>query len=225
MTSIKKTATSTQQIVDYLLQHPDFFIHHEELLNCLEIPHRTGPEVSSLIEYQARKLQQENETLKKSNRLLQQVYNDRSSLIRKMFELSLDLYKAESPDKLYEILSNGLGKLYSADYVHVLIFNKNFIKNSSGCFRYINSDSKTRFMFTELLNRNKALCDSLPAEYVLLLFAENADRIRSTVLVPMNNGDWQGLMALGSRERDIYSYGLEIELLENISKILAHLIN
>ena len=225
MTSVKKTTTDTEQIIDYLLQHPDFFIHHEALLNRLEIPHQTGPEVSSLLEYQVKKLQQENESMKKSARLLQQAHNDKHKLIRNIFELSLALYQAEGPDKVYEILNKGLGNLYSADYVHVIIFNNNYIKNSGRCFRYINPDSKIRFMFTELFNRNKALCDSLPAEYIQMLFAEDAELIRSTVLVPMNNDDWQGLMVLGSRQRDIYHYGLEIELLENICRVLTHRID
>ena len=109
--------------------------------------------------------------------------------------------------------------------MHKSEFNNNNIKSRAGSFRYIDPDSSIRFMFTELFNRNKALCDSLPAEYIQMLFIDDADLIRSTVLLPMNHNDWQGLLVLGSRERDIYCYGLEIELLENISMLLAQIID
>ena len=68
-------------------------------------------------------------------------------------------------------------------------------------------------MFTEILNRNKPLCSSLQTEQLQMLFSKDAEKIRSNLLLPIKQSNLDGLLVLGSHERNKYSIGEDLDLL------------
>ena len=79
-------------------------------------------------------------------------------------------------------------------------------------------------MFTEIFHRKNPLCDSLQEEHIEALFSENNKPIQSTVLIPLQQVGWKGLLALGSYLHNRYSRGFEIDLLVYLSHIMSHVI-
>jgi uncharacterized protein YigA (DUF484 family) len=75
-------------------------------------------------------------------------------------------------------------------------------------------NAKLKYLFIELLNRGKPLCDSLQDEQVRLLFQAAAGHISSTILIPLRLADAEVLLAIGSQQRNRYSRGFELELLQ-----------
>jgi uncharacterized protein YigA (DUF484 family) len=74
-------------------------------------------------------------------------------------------------------------------------------------------------MFTELFHHNKPLCDSLQTEHIEALLGAEIESIHSTVLIPVQQSDWHGLLVLGSTMQDQYSHGFKIDLLNYIVSI------
>ncbi|NIQ15196.1 MAG: DUF484 family protein, partial [Candidatus Dadabacteria bacterium] len=53
-------------------------------------------------------------------------------------------------------------------------------------------------MFTEIFHRNKPLCGSLQEEHIKTLFGNQENSINSTILIPLQQQKWQGLLVIGS---------------------------
>lgn len=90
-----------------------------------------------------------------------------------------------------------------------------------GGIHFLNNESKIRYMFIELLNRNKPLCSSLQTEQLQTLFNKDTDKVKSNLLIPIKQANWSGLLVLGSAERDQYGVGEELDMLVFISELLS----
>ncbi len=123
--------------------------------------------------------------------------------------------------ELYRLLCLSLGKWFAATRVKLFIFNANLKTEHIGGIHFHNNESKIRFMFTELLNRNKPLCSSLQTEQLQILFNKDTDKIKSNLVVPIKQTNWNGLFVLGSGERDQYGVGEELDMLVFISELVA----
>lgn len=222
---IKDLAGKDGEIADYLRNHPDFFIKHPEILPELKIPHETDVNVASLIEYQVAHLRQQSAELQNTMHHMEHIANVQRKFSEHVHTLSLQLLAADDPEELYNTLHKGLKSYYSADRILLLIFKKaEGLKNYSG-LRFFKSDSKLRFMFTEIFHQSKPLCGSLQEEHLLALFHKDAEIIKSTALLPFQQSDWNGLLVLGSRERNQYSHGFELDLLGYIATICSLVID
>ncbi len=209
------------EIIDYLRKHPDFFIKHPEILPELKITHKTDEKVSSIIEYQVSHLRRQLNELQKTLLSLEQNTNVNREFSNHVHTMSLQLHAACDAKELFDTLQKGLKLYYSANKVLLLIFKKpEGLKNYSG-LKFLNSTSQLRFMFTEIFHRNKPLCESLHDEYLDVLFGKDAEMIKSTVLIPLQQSDWNGLLVLGSHERNQYSQGFELDLLVYFATICS----
>ncbi len=225
MSLVEKNRNIVSDIIDYLNSHPDFFRDHPDLLTRINIPHIPEQEISSLIEYQVHRLRQlilDTETKLQS---LEKQTDINSLFIEDVLGYSLSLYECENIETLFNKVDCGLKQYYSADRTALLVFPK------PGCIRALSDygikpvDDKVRFMFTELFHRDKPLCDSLQEEHLKMLFGEDTDAIRSTVLLPLQGDCWQALLVLGSHNRNSYRHGIELEMLIYISNLIQRKLN
>jgi uncharacterized protein YigA (DUF484 family) len=134
--------------------------------------------------------------------------------------LSLELLTSLSPEKLDQCLQSGLKTYYSADSVQLLLFSKPGVPDNCSGMHFMDHSSKLRIMFAEIFHRHKPLCGSLQEEHLLELFDRDADTIKSTVLLPMDHLNWQGLLVLGSQEQNRYGHGFELDLLVYLKEIV-----
>lgn len=81
--------------------------------------------------------------------------------------------------------------------------------------------AKLRYMFIELINRNKPLCGSLQDEHIRMLFQAAAGHVNSTLIVPMRHPKWEGLIAMGSHERGRYGRGFELDMLQHLFAVVG----
>lgn len=210
---VNNLSVTTEEIINYLHTHPDFFVSHPEILTELRIPHNNIGRASSLIEYQVERLREnivdlqsrlgESDSLATRNRRF-------SDTVHK---LVLTLQTKKTLSGFYIALNKGLRTLYYADRVLLLIFNNRGSAGDHPDLRFLKTDSKLAFMFTEIMYRNKPLCGSLQEEHLLTLFQDDISGIKSTVLIPIRQNDWNGLLVLGSKTPDSYSHGFELDSL------------
>lgn len=224
MVQTRDLPDSPEAIVAYLLDHPDFFVKHTDILSELNIPHNTEGNIASLIEYQVAQLRQENSGLNENLERSEKDILHHRSLANAIHDLSLQLMKIDSLKKLNDILAKNLKEHYRAERFLFLVFQKPVNCDSCSNIRFLKADSKLAFMFTELFHHNKPLCNSLQTEHLEVLFEAEAESIHSTVLIPVQQSDWNGLLVLGSKMHDQYCQGFEIDLLNYITMISAAII-
>ncbi len=217
----KDTSLSAEGVLAFLTANPDFFIHNEELLKQLNIPHNPGLNIESLMQRQVVLLREENRELKKSIKQNEELDKSFSHLRQHIYQFTLKLLEAESITDMYRLLCLSLGKWFSAHEVKIFLFNAEAETDHIGGIYFLSDQSKLRFMFSELFNFNKPLCDSLQTEHLDALFKKDTLKIKSTLLVPMKQTDWSGLFVLGSTDKDQYSYGEELNMLVFVSELVS----
>lgn len=224
MSIVKNLSGTTEEIAEYLHNHPDFLVLHPELIPDLVIPHTTEENITSLIEYQVSRLRQQLADLQRIVHEMESGSTGGRKFASSIHALSLELLACTSLEKLYKCLRTGLKTYYSADRVQLLLFSKYDASENCSGMHFMDSSSKLRFMFTEIFHRNKPLCGSLQEEHLLELFDGDIELIKSTVLLSMDDAFWQGLLVLGSRKPDCYSHGFELDLLVYLKDIVYFMI-
>jgi len=217
----KQLPLSEESVLSYLSANPNFFVQNHSLLKEISVPHLLDENVSSLIEHQVKILRDENNKLKNNI----EENNNRSilkdALRKNTFNSTFELLKTKTVIDFYKLLCSFLERLYETSYVRLFIFNCGAEDKKIGNIYFHKNDPKLRFMFMEILNRNKPLCSSLQTEQLQMLFSKDAEKIRSNLLLPIKQSNLDGLLALGSHERNKYSIGEELDLLVFASELAA----
>ena len=109
MALTKDLPDSPEDIIEYLRNHPDFFVEHTDILSELNIPHNTSGKlaatdnVASLIEHQVALLRQENSSLNENLERSEKDVANQRKLAKTTHDLSLQLIKVDSLKALNEI--------------------------------------------------------------------------------------------------------------------------
>lgn len=206
-------------IIDYLERNPDIFLDDPTLLSKLNLPHINGRNVSSLIEYQVDHLRQNEQLLKtRINELInsQKHYEELASNVHQQ---ALALMNLSTIETLYDKLFQFLKREYQCAHLMVFLFSEKRPYPDYRNLRFKPIHSKLRYLFSGLYNSNKPLCDSLPAEYIDVLFEKEASKIKSTVTLPILNDGMPGLFILGSQQYNTYEQGFAINLLQHLKQV------
>ncbi len=94
-------------VAKFLKQQPDFFLRNRELIEELDIPHRTDG-MTSLIEYQVTALRRHNRTLRGHLKQLTDIAEQNQSLSQRVHRLALNLFGKHdlevAIDSIYQML-------------------------------------------------------------------------------------------------------------------------
>jgi uncharacterized protein len=217
----KELTLSSESVAAYLTSNPDFFTENPALLRQLSIPHALTGNVQSLIERQVGLLREDNNEFKKIIKKNDALSKTQCHLQQHIYQFTFELLNTETEIDLYRLLKLNLGELFSASWVKLLIFDSGRETGCIGDIHYLDNESKLRFMFVEMLNRNKPLCSSLQTEQIQMLFNQDADKVKSNLIIPIKQSSWYGLFVLGSSERNQYGVGVELDMLVFISQLLS----
>ena len=212
-------------VVDFLRSHPDFFTEHTDLLNRLSVPHQAGTGIVSLIEKQVQIMRRRIEDLEQK---LEQTEHEESfniHLVENVRRLAFDLLNTENPEEFHRKLVDGLSAHYKADQFRLYVFTRLPTPNDCGGIRFRTANAGIKCLFTGVFNHHRPLCGSLQDEHIKAVFGNDAEFIRSTVLIPLKLERWEGLLALGSRQWNYYHHGLSLELLVMVSDIASKVID
>jgi uncharacterized protein YigA (DUF484 family) len=216
MDSPKRREQGAAVVVDYLKTHPDFFRDHPELLRELNIPHLPGTGVASLIERQVSMLRAQCSQLEQEL----EVRKTRAGLQREMLQnvqaLTLRLIRCRDMGEACSAMVRLLRRDYAADEVRIFVFSDLPEPGPVNGVKFMPRNAKLKYMFIELLNRNRPLCGSLQDEHIRILFQGAAGHVSSTMIMPLRYERWEGLAAVGSQERGRYGRGFELEMLQHL---------
>jgi uncharacterized protein YigA (DUF484 family) len=208
------------EVKAYLEKNPDFFHNHLELLESLSVPHPSGPAVS-LVTKQLEIFRAKHQKVEGQFIELIDIAKENDLTAQRMHELTLAILDSQTLNDLLENLNEVFANCFLSDFFTLKIFNEQEHDIQSSANLFINRGSKQALAFKEVLSLNQPQCGKPPINQARILFAENALQIKSCAIIPMNFTGLEGIIALGSREKERYKMDMGHLFLTQISEIIA----
>ncbi|WP_455198401.1 DUF484 family protein, partial [Kaarinaea lacus] len=209
-----------QGVADFLRRHPEFFEDKPTLLADLRIPHHAGNAVS-LIERQIQALRESNESRQAQLDALIQIARENDTLNYRLHQLTLQLMECDELDSMLTIISNRLRKDFNADLVEIRLLASPVNETQSHLSEFVADVDAFCGQFQRLLGVGKPFCGRLKTEQLQLLFADRAEAIGSTALLPLGKDGMMGLLAIGSFERGRFSASADTDFLVRMGEIIT----
>ncbi len=192
----QETESESQDVVEYLRDHPDFFLDHAEVLVELRIPHDSGQAVS-LVERQVQVLRNQLSHCQSDLAHLVAVARENESLSGRMHQLTTALVVADTFEELITVLQDELFDHFQADAVEMRLFSSLELEaegNSAGAALI----ARLRAFW----DSGKPVCGNLDSPQLEFIFGPLAETVASTAIVPIRSDESLGILAIGSRSPD-----------------------
>ncbi len=201
------------EIAHYLLDHPDFFLRHEDVLEDIEVPHRTG-EAVSLLEHKIRMLQDKASRYQKQLQELIAVARENEQLNQRLHQLTLRLIETESVDEVLATLQDELRARFNADAVELKLFSSEDLEEAR-------VSEAGMVIFRKFMRTDKPTCGPLSGEKLRVLFGDQAGEEGSAALIPIRTRELSGVLAIGSRDRHRFHAGKGVDFLVRLGELVS----
>jgi len=215
-----ETQSEERTVLDYLASHPEFFERHPDLVSRLRVPHDSGGAVS-LVEKQVAVLRKQNRQLERRLVDLVDVARSNDGLVDRMHHLALALLNAGDRQELLAGLDDVLRSRFDADEVIICLFDKDGGDGMAPA-RIVSPDDAGLSAFRNFLRNARPQLGRLGAEQLAFLFGDNAEgRVGSAALIPLGPGSRQGMIAVGSRNKDRFTPTQGTVFLERLAELMS----
>jgi len=210
-----------QSVAEYLEQNPDFFKQHEALLLKLNIAHQTG-DAASILQFQINRFRQQNTELRQKLKELISVARENDRLNERMHQLTLSLIDTQSADDSIQLLEKLFTREFHAQWVKVYLFASDTTNAVSLNNTIIERNERVEHLFENFFNASRPLCGRLKQEQLEFLFSDNANLIKSSVLMPLGQHGKLGMIAIGSNDHARFHSGMGTIYLNQMSEVITH---
>lgn len=204
-------------IRDFLVENPDYFQRHPELLSMLQVPHASGSAVS-LVERQVSVLRERNVDLRHRLRDLGSTARNNDQLFSDTRSLVLALLEADGTTGIEQALMQVLRDDFGIEYASLTLFEERFGSDSG--VRCV-AEHELIGHLGSILRRGAAGCGALRADAFAYLFPDTRMIGSAAVAVIELNGERLGAVAVGSSDAAYYSEDVGTLFLEFAAEVLA----
>lgn len=202
-----------QQISDYLLAHPDFFMRHQDLLDDLRVPHKTSGAVS-LLEHKSRMLKDKADQYEKQLQELISVARENEQLTQRLHRLTLNLIEARTQEDVLATLQDELRERFNADAVELKLFSVEDLEEAQ-------VSESGMAIFHKFMHTDKPTCGPLTGDKLKVLFGDQASENGSAALIPIRTTELSGVLAIGSEDRDRFHAGKGVDFLIRLGELVS----
>ncbi len=218
-----------QAIGQYLQQHPDLFDRHPQLLTRLRLVHpRTGTTIS-LIERQVEVLREKQAASEQKLAEFVRVARTNDALADKIHRFTRRLLRTATRAQALAQIEASLREDFDAQ--HAVLLLPVTAGNShaaaadadaaSRFVRAVTADDPILKSFESLFGSGRPRCGQVRDSQREFLFGNDASAIGSVALIPLAAMVPQGLLAIGSVERDHFHPGMSTEFLSEMAELIA----
>ena len=207
----------SEEIAQYLQDHPQFFEEHAELMSHMVIPHPHGGRTISITERQMLSLRDKNKQLEvKMNELLQ-FGEENDSISEKMHRLGVAMIAAASFQSVLHTLNFHLRDDFSIPHVALRLWTRPDNADELPEFTEVSAELQA---FAETLGQ--PYCGSTSGFETSSWFGEASKQVRSQALIAMRNGGGTiGMIALGSEDAQRFYAGMGTLYLERLGEMAS----
>lgn len=215
---------TAQTVADYLKQHPDFFLEHENLLLELELPHPSGKAVSLL----ERQMVLMRERLADREGHLEDLldtarHNDMQ--LSRVRRLVLALLEADDLNDLAATLSEQLRNSFGTGHSRLVLTGSGSQDTVNTSQLVTQADNGLTALIQALLQNNRTFCGQVSAEQLEQLFELGMVADGSAAVIPLNQDDVTGYLLLGSENPDYFRAEMGTEFAAYVADVIARLLH
>ncbi len=212
-----------EDVSEFLLCNPDYFIANPEVLTAIQVPHVTG-EAVSLVEKQLSLLREQNSQAQKQLHDLIEIARQNEELARRMHLLSLTLMDAAEPRDIFTTLYEDLKENFKVNHVSVRLFAKPAFVDTYAGPEFAGPDIPEKGLFDSIINKRIPISGRLKRQQQVFLFDDDGDDIASAVIVPLHGKGWGGVLSIASKDSNRFTESMGVELLANLGEILSFIV-
>ncbi|WP_111493820.1 MULTISPECIES: DUF484 family protein [Marinobacter] len=222
----KPAQTVTEQdVVAYLQANPDFFIHQDELLRSLKLPHDSGRAIS-LVERQVHLFREQRDMLRHELGELIEIARQNDRLFEKSKRLLTQVIEARSLNEMASVIDDSIRGDFALDAASLILFDDRDQTQADGAdgalIRVTRAAADAQL--GSLLDGQRAVCGQFRIEQRAFLFPQRDNPIASVALVPLRHGELLGLFAIGSQQVGYFDESMGSLFLTYISDTLSRLL-
>jgi uncharacterized protein YigA (DUF484 family) len=218
MTNEQTTGLTSDQVENYLLQHPEFFSEHLHLLEKMIIPHPSGNAIS-LISKQLEIFRNKHHELENQLNTLIEIARDNDASFNRMHKLTLTLLEASSLTDVVDKLDRILSEYFLTDFVAIRIVKPHDEADPPELF--IGPDRESLEPFAKELSSQEPKCGRPTLAQAKVLFGESALEVKSYAIIPLSLAGTKGLLAIGSRQEGRFHYSLGNLFLNQMGELVS----
>ncbi|HBY6265786.1 TPA: DUF484 domain-containing protein [Klebsiella pneumoniae] len=216
------SALNDRAVVDYLLQHPEFFIRNAAQVEHLRVPHPVRGTIS-LVEWHMMRARNHIHVLEENMSLLMEQAVANESLFQRLLQLQTRLAAAESLDDMLNRLHRWARELGLADAT-VRLFPDCWRLGAPSKFTHL---ALNRQAFEPIriqrLGQARHYLGPLNGPELLVVLPE-AKAIGSVAISLLGGDNAPGVMLFSSRDAQHYQLGQGTQLLQEIAQMLPGLL-
>ncbi|MBL4773376.1 MAG: DUF484 family protein [Alcanivoracaceae bacterium] len=211
---------SDNDIINFLISHPDFFVRHPEQLEALKVSTKNGS-VTSLINHQVNVLKDRNIQLKNKLYELISFAEENEKIMSQIFKLTLQLCQFSDIANITKHFGQFVKKSFDSDLFKIVIPTYDKL-DSSTTVLCIDKDNEKDFfvIFAEFLSKNETISGRLKKEKLDFVFGNNSEKIGSCVILPIGEHSQKGFLAFASFNEERFNPGISTDLLSRLTHIL-----
>ena len=216
-----------ESVASYLLEHPDFFTNHEDLLLDLRVPHKSGQAIS-LLERQVSLLRRRNDETQEQIDSFVENAKENDQLFEKTRTIILNIINTESLEDLSNLIEEKLKQEFDASTSKLFFATEDEIEESESTL-FLLPVELTRKVLGKLFQRKRAYCGSLNENQAKLFFPETSN-ISSVAIIPIHFHDENKLkpklpgiplLVVASKKDKHFNSSLDTLFLDFIGEILS----
>jgi uncharacterized protein YigA (DUF484 family) len=219
---VVKSTESTindEMVRDYLIENNDFLQRNPEMLDHLHISHASGSAIS-LVEKQVGVLRERNIEMRRRLNTLTANARDNDKLYEQTRSLVLNLLAANSCADMQGAFVDSMKNDFQAEHASMILFGD---PDQGDRNMRIETLENAKNEIGALLKGRKAVCGALRKAELTYLFPKSGD-IGSAALMPLNNGEELGIIAVGSSDANRYNSSMGTLFLTHIADVMVRLL-
>lgn len=207
----------SEEVAKYLLENPQFFEEHADLISHMVIPHPHSGRTISITERQMLSLRDKNKQLEGKMGELLQFGEENDTISEKMHRLGVAMVAAASFQSVLHTLNFHLRDDFAIPHVALRLWGQAEGTEEWPEFAEVSEELQ---VFAETLSQ--PYCGSTSGFETSSWFGDASKHVRSQALIAMRNGGGTiGMIALGSEETQRFYSGMGTLYLERLGEMAS----
>ena len=206
----------SEEVAQYLKQHPQFFDEYADMLSDIYVPHPHGGRAIPISQRQIVTLRDNNQILQDKLRELVKFGEENDVIGEKIHHLSIKLLTFPHLNDLLNDLNSILQDNFSIPYVELRLWDIDF--DSLEISKFISTNTEIHTMTNSLLH---PYCGPQLIDEIKHWFGEGATNLRSFSMIPLRTKRTIGLLVLASEEPQRFYPEMGTLYLQRIGELIS----
>lgn len=205
-------------VINFLKADPGFYIRNPQLLQDLEVSAKNG-KVTSLANHQINVLKDRNNYLKTKLADLISHAEHNEKMMSQVFELSLQLCQISHVSNVTKHFNKFIKMYFKSDLFRLVIPVYEKLESSSTVL-CVENEAEFFSVFGDFMEENTAVCGRLKKDKLEYVFSKKADKIGSSVMLPVGAKASKGILIFASYDETKFYPDMSTDILSKLTAIL-----